>query len=185
VIYTQIINSALKISPLAKDANGYVVIEAAWQRLLGKPSLPTEDFDALFFPPDQASEPFANGGRRCQVKASVTKNGPAEWVPHPFNKPCGHELESMDGYRRHTLTEHLSCCMAIPGDHCICEPWSFISVHTLIAHTAKRSLEAMEPNGTKPNFYTSLYHPSSLDNKRTNGSGSQTTADHPEDPHHA
>jgi hypothetical protein len=113
----QIITRALKISPLAKGVNGYVEIEAAWDRLLRPPTLPTEDFDALFFPPDQASvplEPLDKGGRICKVKARVTKTGPAEWVPNPSDNPCDHSLESVDSYRRHIIIQHLSCARA-PG----------------------------------------------------------------------
>lgn len=121
---------ALKFSSLAKDANGYVKIEAAWKRLLSKPALPTDEFDALFFPPDQAAEPLDKGGRRCKVKASVTRSGLAKWIPHSFDEPCGHELDSADSYRRHVITQHLSCTRGASAKlkDWISESWSFISV---------------------------------------------------------
>jgi len=93
---------------LPKDANGYVVIEAAWERLLKGPVLRTGDF-GLFFPPDQTAEPLGNDARRCRVRASVTKSGRPEWLPNPFDEPCGHELESVDSYRRHIINQHLGC----------------------------------------------------------------------------
>jgi hypothetical protein len=146
LIYAHIINVTLKIFPLAKDANGYVVIEAAWDRLLAKPALPTDDFDELFFPSDQAAEPFGQNGRRCRIKASVTESGQAKWEPHP---PCGQELESVDSYRRHVINQHLACpryaSSAKQGDW-ICEPLYFTGVHMLIIHTVKRRLDVVRSN---------------------------------------
>jgi hypothetical protein len=137
---------ALKTS-LAKGANGYVKIEAAWQRLLKRPALPTDEFDALFFPPDQAAEPIGTRRRRCRVKASVTRSGLAKWVPHAFDKPCGHELDCADSYRRHIITQHLSCTRGTSAKlkDWISELWSFISLHMLIIHSGRR-LDAVGSN---------------------------------------
>jgi hypothetical protein len=131
-IYTQMINRSQQspnIYPLAKNVNGYVEIEPAWDRLLQKPALPTEEFDEVFFPPDQAAEHLGNGRRRCRVKASVTRSGPAEWVPHPSNKPCGHKLDTADGYRRHVITQHLACTRGSSSKQAdwISEPWFLIT----------------------------------------------------------
>ena len=138
-------NKVLKIYPLAKDANGYVIIEAAWQRLLRKPVLRTGDFGRLFFPPDQTAEPLGKDARRCRVKASVTKSGRPEWVPNPFDEPCGHELESVDSYRRHIINQHLGCPRGTSSkqEDWIGESWYSIGVHALIVHPEKRWRDAM------------------------------------------
>jgi len=115
-----------------KHANDYVEIEAAWNRLLTRPALPTDDFDELFFPSDQAAKILDNGGRICRVKASVTKSGLAEWVPHPFDRPCDHKLKSADSYRRHVINQHLGCPRGASAKQ---EDW-----------IGKRRLDAMRSN---------------------------------------
>jgi hypothetical protein len=92
----------------AKDAFGYVIPQAAWERLCAPgPPLPTEEFDPQFFPPDQASQRTNKDGRVCQVRAKVTNTGPAVWMPS--DGPCNRILKSGDSYRRHVVLCHLGC----------------------------------------------------------------------------
>lgn len=91
----------------AKDELGYVVPEAAWQRLcMQKPSLPTDDFDLLFLPPDDACLRIGNM-RCCQARARVTTTGRAVWKYSGM--PCNAILKSVDSYRRHVIMCHLGC----------------------------------------------------------------------------
>jgi hypothetical protein len=72
-----------------------------------KPPLPTEDFDAQFFPPDQAALRLNQKERKCQVRAKVTTTGRAVW--EYYHEPCNAVLKSGDSYRRHVVLCHLGC----------------------------------------------------------------------------
>jgi hypothetical protein len=69
--------------------------------------LPTDDFDAQFFPPDQAALRTGKNERVCKARAKVTYTGPAVW--EYISEPCNACLKSKDSYRRHVVLCHLGC----------------------------------------------------------------------------
>lgn len=82
--------------------------EAAWHRLCQQNApLPTEDFDAQFFPLDQASVRIDKNERQCKARAKVTTTGRAVWEPSKGS--CNAILKSGDSYRRHVVLCHLGC----------------------------------------------------------------------------
>jgi hypothetical protein len=122
------IQDHLLSEPLSKDEFGYVEPVEAWKRFLKKPPLPTEEFDAQFFPPSDASLRTGHE-HRCQVRARVTFAGRAKW--EHSGGPCNAVLKSVDSYRRHVMLNHLGCHRHDSGKmvDCISELFSSTSVH--------------------------------------------------------